>query len=182
MTRSCPAKVSADSGIDALTHAIEAYTAWTMPSSRCPGRTDVYQGKHPLGRHVAEKAITLVGKYLRRAVRNGNDLEAREGMALAATLGAWRSPTSASRWCMRWSIPSAAPSHCSHGAGNGLLFPYVMQFNLPAKVKTFAEIARLLGETPRGTDQADAENAIAAVEKLRNDIGVPDACANRRSR
>ena len=79
--------MTADSGIDALTHAIEAYTAvdnadFPLP----PGERSVYQGRHPFGDMLAEKAMRLIGAHLRRAVRDGNDLEAREGMALAATL------------------------------------------------------------------------------------------------
>jgi alcohol dehydrogenase class IV len=70
--------------------------------------------------------------------------------------------------------PVGGAVHCSHGAGNGLLLPYVMRFNLPARVKEFATIARLLGEDVQGlSDQAAAEKAVAAVERLRNDIGVP---------
>src|SRR5262245_40011882 len=87
LTVSCPAKVTADSGIDALTHAIEGFTAvdnatYPLP----PGETSVYQGKNPIADMCAEKAITLIGKYLRRVVRDGKDLEAREGMARAVTL------------------------------------------------------------------------------------------------
>ena len=87
LTVSCPPKVTADSGIDALTHAIEAYTAVdneTFPLP--PGERTVYQGRHPMGDLLAEKAIALVGRHLRRAVADGDDLEAREGMALGATL------------------------------------------------------------------------------------------------
>src|SRR5437667_9491916 len=87
LTLSCPPKVTADSGIDALTHAIEAYTAVdnaTFPLP--PGERTVYQGRHPLSDCLAEKAIALVGQFLRRAVKQGDDLEARDGMALAATL------------------------------------------------------------------------------------------------
>ncbi len=87
LTVSCPPKVTADSGIDALTHAIEAYTAvenadFPLP----PGERSVYQGRHPFGDMLAEKAIGLIAAFLRRAVRDGSDLEAREGMALGATL------------------------------------------------------------------------------------------------
>jgi alcohol dehydrogenase class IV len=67
-----------------------------------------------------------------------------------------------------------AAVHCSHGAGNGLLLPYVMRFNMPSRVKEFAAIARLLGENNSGMDEtAAAECAITAVERLRNDIGIP---------
>src|SRR5438876_11743563 len=78
MTLSCPPKVTADSGIDALTHAIEAYTAVDNADFPIPAsERSVYQGKHPLGDVCAEKAITLIGKYLRRAVQDGSDLDAR---------------------------------------------------------------------------------------------------------
>src|SRR5262249_14796457 len=87
LTVGCPPKVTADSGIDALTHAIEAYTAVDnadFPSP--PNERSVYQGRHPMGDCLAEKAISLIGANLRRAVKNGKDIEAREGMALGATL------------------------------------------------------------------------------------------------
>src|SRR5262245_24064062 len=78
LTLSCPPKVTADSGIDALTHAIEAYTAVDNADFPLPtGERSVYQGRHPLGDCLAEKAISLIGVHLRRVVANGNDLEAR---------------------------------------------------------------------------------------------------------
>src|SRR5205814_4924293 len=83
LTVSCPPKVTADSGIDALTHAIEAFTAVDNASFPLPSdERSVYQGRHPMGNMCAEKAIALIGQYLRRAVADGNDLDAREGMAL----------------------------------------------------------------------------------------------------
>jgi alcohol dehydrogenase class IV len=165
---SCPPKVTADSGIDALTHAIEAYTAvdnadFPLP----PGERSVYQGKHPMGDLVAEKAIRLIGQYLRRAVHDGNDLEAREGMALAATLAGLAFSNVGVAVVHALEYPIGGAVHCSHGCGNGLLLPYVMRFNLPARPREFAEIARLLGEEPV------ADHAIAAVERLRADIGIP---------
>ncbi|MSQ94438.1 MAG: iron-containing alcohol dehydrogenase [Gemmataceae bacterium] len=176
MTLSCPPKVTADSGIDALTHAIEAYTAvdnadFPLP----PGERSVYQGKHPMGDLCAEKAITLVGKFLRRAVKDGTDLEAREGMALAALLAGMGFSNVGVALVHAMEYPVGGAVHCSHGAGNGLLLPYVMRFNLNAKLKAFAEIATLLGENISGlSERAAAEKAVAAVEKLRNDIGIPN--------
>lgn len=168
LTVSCPPKVTADSGIDALTHAIEAYTAvdnadFPLP----PGERTVYQGKHPLGDLMAEKAIHLVGQYLRRAVRDGNDLEARDGMALGATLAGLAFSNVGVALVHAMEYPIGGAVHCSHGLGNGLLLPYVMRFNLPARPREFAAIARLLGEEPI------AERAISAVERLRADIGIP---------
>src|SRR5262249_56515600 len=78
---------TADSGIDALTHALEAYLAvdnrdFPLP----PGETSLYQGRHALGECLAEKAIELVARHLPAAVADGRNLEAREGMHLAALI------------------------------------------------------------------------------------------------
>jgi alcohol dehydrogenase class IV len=175
LTVSCPPKVTADSGIDALTHAIEAYTAvdnadFPLP----PGERSVYQGRHPLADVIAEKAIALIGAHLRRAVQNGSDLAAREGMALGATLAGMAFSNVGVAAVHALEYPVGGATHCSHGAGNGLLLPFVMRFNLPARRREFAAIARLLGEDVAGLDeQAAAERAVAAVERLRDDIGIP---------
>ena len=175
MTVSSPPKVTADSGIDALTHAIEAYTAIDNADFPLPaGERSVYQGKHPLGDICAERAITLVGKFLRRAVKDGNDLEAREGMALAALLAGMAFSNVGVALVHAMEYPVGGAVHCSHGAGNGLLLPYVMRFNLSAKWKVFAEVATMLGENVSGlSERAAAEKAVAAVERLRGDIGIP---------
>jgi alcohol dehydrogenase class IV len=168
LTMSCPAKVTADSGIDALTHAIEAFTA--VDNARFPlppGERSVYQGKHPFGDMLAEKAITLIGQHLRRAVKDGQDKEAREGMALAATMAGLAFSNVGVAAVHALEYPVGGATHCSHGAGNGLLLPYVMRYNMPGREREFATIARLLGE------QESAEKAITAVEKLREDIGIP---------
>ena len=142
MTLTCPPKVTADSGIDALTHAIEAYTAIDNADFPLPaGERTVYQGKHPMGDLCAEQAITLVGKFLRRAVQDGSDLEAREGMALAAMLAGMAFSNVGVALVHAMEYPVGGAVHCSHGAGNGLLLPYVMRFNLPAKTNAFAQIA-----------------------------------------
>jgi alcohol dehydrogenase class IV len=175
LTVSCPPKVTADSGIDALTHAIEAYTAVdnaTFPLP--PGERSVYQGRHPVGDMLAEKAIALIGSHLRRAVANGNDLEAREGMALGATLAGLAFSNVGVAVVHALEYPVGGATHCSHGAGNGLLLPFVMRFNLPARQRELAAVARLLGEDVAGLDEGRAaERAVAAVQQLRRDIGIP---------
>jgi alcohol dehydrogenase class IV len=175
LTVSCPPKVTADSGIDALTHAIEAYTAvdnatFALP----PGEKTVYQGRHPMGDVLAEKAIQLIGTHLRHAVADGANLDAREGMALGATLAGMAFSNVGVAVVHALEYPVGGATHCSHGGGNGLLLPFVMRFNLPTRRKEFAAIARLLGENVDGLDaQQAAERAITAVEKLRADIGIP---------
>jgi len=175
LTVSCPPKVTADSGIDALTHAIEAYTAvdnadFPLP----PGERSVYQGRHPVGDVFAEKAIRLVGIHLRQAVHHGDDLEARDGMALAATVAGLSFSNVGVALVHALEYPVGGATNCSHGAGNGLLLPYVMRFNLPPRKAAFARIAELLGEDVRGLgEDAAAERAVTAVERLRADIGIP---------
>jgi alcohol dehydrogenase class IV len=175
LTLTCPPKVTADSGIDALTHAIEAYTAVDNEQFPLPhGERSVYQGRYPLSDVLAEKAIALIGANLRRAVANGEDEDAREGMALAATLAGMAFSNVGVAAVHALEYPVGGATHCSHGAGNGLLLPYVMRFNLPVRRARFAEIARLLGEKVSGMDEAQAaESSITAVERLRADIGIP---------
>jgi alcohol dehydrogenase class IV len=175
LTLSCPPKVTADSGIDALTHAIEAYTAVDNADFPLPaGERTIYQGRHPLGDCLAEKAIALIGTYLRRAVADGNDLVAREGMALGAMLAGMAFSNVGVAGVHALEYPVGGATHCSHGAGNGLLLPFVMRFNLPARLKEFAAVARLLGEDVSGLgEQQAAEKAVTAVERLRKDVGIP---------
>lgn len=172
---SCPAKVTADSGIDALTHAIEAYTAvdneeFPLPASE---RT-LYQGRHPLGDCLAEKAIELIGRHLVTAVKDPENLEAREGMALAATVAGLSFSNVGVALVHAMEYPVGGAVHCSHGAGNGLLLPFVMRYNQAARRPQFARVAQLLGEDIAGLDeQRAAERAITAVERLKAAIGIP---------
>jgi alcohol dehydrogenase len=175
LTLSCPPKVTADSGIDALTHAIEAYTAVDNAEFPLPaGERSVYQGRHPVGELFAEKAIRLIGAHLRRAVRQGDDIDAREGMALAATVAGLAFSNVGVALVHALEYPVGGATACSHGAGNGLLLPYVMRFNLPTRTAEFARIAEWLGEEVRGlSEDAAAERAITAVERLQADISIP---------
>jgi alcohol dehydrogenase class IV len=175
LTVTCPPKVTADSGIDALTHAIEAYTAVDNAAFPLPaGERSVYQGRHPMGDIMAEKAIQLIGANLRRAVADGQDLDAREAMALGATLGGLAFSNVGVALVHAMEYPVGGAVHCSHGAGNGLLLPWVMRFNLPMRRPEFARIAQLLGaDTTSLDEQAAAERGVAAVEQLRADIGIP---------
>jgi alcohol dehydrogenase class IV len=175
LTLSCPPKLTADSGIDALTHAIEAYTAVDNEHFPLPaGERTVYQGRHPLGDCLAEKAIALIGANLRQAFHHGKDLSARAGMSLGATLAGLAFSNVGVALVHALEYPVGGATHCSHGAGNGLLLPFVMRFNLPARRKEFATIARLLNEDVTGLDEEQAAlRAITAVERLRSEIGIP---------
>ena len=167
MTDGCPRQVTADSGIDALTHAIEAYTAIDFDRLDAPdGAPVAYEGRYPLGECLAEKAISLIGQHLVAAVQDGTNHAARDGMALAATTAGLAFSNCAVALVHALEYPLGGAVHVSHGAGNGLLLPYVMRYNLPVRREALARIAELLGEKPI------AEKAIEAVERIRAEIGI----------
>jgi alcohol dehydrogenase class IV len=177
LTDGCPKQVTADSGIDALTHAIEAYTAIDYYELDAPdGAPVAYEGRYPLGECLAEKAIQLIGQYLVAAVVDGTNKSARDGMALAATLAGLAFSNCAVALVHALEYPLGGAVHVSHGAGNGLLLPFVMRYNLPVRQAAFAKIAALLGDNTSGfgfSEAVAAERAIAAVERLRAAIGIP---------
>jgi len=176
LTMGCPKTVTADSGIDALTHAIEAFTAIDQATflKRPPGGETVYQGKNPMADLMAAEAITLVSRFLRRAVADGKDLAAREGMALAATLGGLAFANAGVALVHAMEYPVGGAVHVSHGAGNGLLLPYVMRYNMSVRSQEFANIALFMDAAEIAADDSvNAPRAIEAVENLRADIGIP---------
>src|SRR5437764_14334307 len=94
-------------------------------------------------------------------------------MALGATMAGMAFSNVGVALVHAMEYPVGGATHCSHGAGNGLLLPAVMRFNLPARVKEFASIARLLGAEVTGLEvELAAVRAIEAVERLRADSGV----------
>jgi alcohol dehydrogenase class IV len=187
LTVGCPKQVTADSGIDALTHAIEAYTAADQDEFvKRPGGKTVYQGKNPLADLMAVECIQLVGRFLRRAVGDPNDLEARDGMAMAATLGGLAFSNAGVALVHAMEYPVGGAVHVSHGAGNGLLLPFVMRYNAAVRDDEIGQIglwldgpAALAGDAATPTERVrayfdDAVNqSIGAVEQLREDIGIP---------
>ncbi len=174
LTVSCPPYVTADAGIDTLTHAVEAYMAVdhrVEVGSRSPG---IYTGSSPLSDLLAEQAIALTGRFLCRAVYQGGDVEAREGMHLASLLAGMAFSNGGLTAVHALEYPIGVATGCTHGAANGLLLPYVMEYNIPACPERLATVARLLGERVDGLPVwAAAERAAAAVERLKADIGIP---------
>jgi alcohol dehydrogenase class IV len=175
LTLSCPPRVTADSGVDALTHAIEAYTAidnrhFPLP----PGERSVYQGGNPLSDFMAREAITRIGKHLERVVSDPANREARQEMALAATLAGLAFSNSGVALVHALQAAVGGATHSAHGAGNGLLLPHVMRFNAPQCRPRLAEIAVLLGEDSQGrSEEALAERAIETVQRLTRRVGIP---------
>ncbi len=175
LTLSCPRQVTADAGMDALTHAVEALMVADYRTELHGVDPDgIYQGSFPLADLLAEQAITLVGRYLRRAVYQGGDLEAREGMHLASLLAGMAFSNAGLNAVHALEYPVGVATGCTHGAGNGLLLPYVMEYNAPACPEKLATVARLLGEeVERLPAWNAAEMAVGAVQRLQAAVGIP---------
>lgn len=174
-TLTCPRKVTADSGIDALTHAIEGFTNTRSQDLDLPiDEPFAYEGKNPLSDLFAEQAIRLVHRSLVKAVESPTDRQAREDMALAATLGGLAFSNSGVALVHAMEYPIGGAVHCTHGEGNGLLLPHVMRFLRDVRTREFGQIAEFMGVDTQGmtpTEAADA--AILSVDSLRERIGVP---------
>ena len=165
---SCPPKLTAESGIDALTHAIEAYLAIDSTSLAEPDcGLLAYEGSHPLGDLYAEKAIRLIGAHFLTVMSQPENIDARSEMALAATLGGLAFSNCGVALAHALEYPIGHQYQCAHGAGNGIVLPEVMRFLAPAREERLANIATFLGAEP------SAESAIAAVIQLRKAAGLP---------
>ncbi|MBM2821509.1 MAG: Alcohol dehydrogenase class [Thermoleophilia bacterium] len=154
-----PPAVTAATGMDALSHAIECYTC------------DYHQ---PFNDAVALQAIELVTSWLRRAVEDGSDLEARTHMAHAATLGGMAYGTESAGAAHAMSQSAGGVHDCPHGALTARVLGPVCEFNAPADPERYARIAQGLGVDMSGL--APLEAALAGVEvlyRLTDEVGIP---------
>ena len=159
LTLSVPPAVTAATGMDALTHAIESYT-----SPKATIQTDLY----------ALKAIELISASLRRAVSFGSDKEAREKMALGSVFAGISLANAGVGAVHACAYPLGGKFGTGHGVTNALLLPYIMEYNLIGDLQKFANIARAMGEvTEMLSLREQAELASKAVFSLSRDIGIP---------
>lgn len=154
-----PPALTAATGMDALTHAVEAYVS-TIAT--------------PMTDSAAEKAIELIATHLRPAVANGQDIVAREGMCYAQYLAGMAFNNASLGHVHAMAHQLGGFYDLPHGECNAILLPHVSRFNLIAKMERFVKIARLLGENVDGlSPRAAAELALSAIQKLSTDIGIP---------
>lgn len=174
LTDSCPPRVTAHSGIDALVHAIEAYTNRDFSEMLdVDPQARAYEGSYQFTRLLAAEAIRLVGRALVAACASDPPPQARDEMALGATLAGMAFSNSGVGIVHALEYPLGALTHVGHGEGNGMLLPHVMRYNLPVRTAEFADIARWLGVDVVGrSHRAAADGAIAAVENLQTRIGI----------
>ncbi|RYF52923.1 MAG: iron-containing alcohol dehydrogenase, partial [Comamonadaceae bacterium] len=158
LSRSLPPSITAATGMDALTHAIESY---------------VNQLCHPFVDATAEQAISLIGQHLRTAVAQGNHLEARGKMLIASSLAGMAFNRVRLGLVHAFSLPLGNKYHIPHGLVNGIMLPAVMAFNVPGNLTKYARIAQLLGEPVDGLSLREAaQRSVRAVEQLKADIGL----------
>jgi len=170
-----PPKVTADSGMDALCHAIECYTNILYRYLPVPEDADiVFSGKQPLADCLAERAIELIGANLRLAVDQGNNLEARTQMALGSLLAGMAFSNAGVAAIHALSFPIGGLTKATHGACNGVMLPYIMQYNLPVCPEEMANIAQLMGVEVEGLSLGEAaQSGVDAVRALIRDIRFP---------
>ena len=158
LTCSMPPAVTAATGLDALTHCVEAYAN---------------RFAHPIVDLYALEGIRLVGRYLERAVRDGQDTEAREGMALASLYGGLCLGPVNTAAVHALAYPLGGEFHVAHGVSNAVLLPAVLEHNLPAAPERYAQVARALGAEEGETDLDTARRGVARIRDLSARCGVP---------
>ena len=158
LTWTVPAKVTADTGMDALTHCIEAYTnKFAHPS------VDIY----------ALQGIRLISANLERAVKNGQDVEAREALAFGSLYGGLCLGPVNTAAVHALSYPLGGEFHIPHGLSNAILLPSVLKFNMPANIKRHAEVAIALGCQPGKDDNETAMRGVEFIYQLAEAVGIP---------
>jgi len=154
-----PQSVTAATGMDALTHAIEAYVA---------------KGAHPLTDHSALEAIRLISRYLPQVVMHGNDIEGREMMAFGQYLAGMAFNSAGLGLVHALAHQPGATHNLPHGVCNAILLPVICEFNRPVCVARFARIAQAMGvDTQQMSEEAASIAAIDAIKALSAKVGIP---------
>jgi alcohol dehydrogenase class IV len=157
LTIGLPPRVTAMTGIDAMVHAIEAYTTKLK--------------KNPMSDILARQGLKLLFENIRAAVENGSDLEARSQMLVGAMLTGQAFANAPVGAVHALAYPIGGQYHVPHGLSNALLLPHVMRFNLPVASREYAELARELFKVDGSlTDLAAGAMLISALEQLMADV------------
>lgn len=159
LTMSMPPRLTADTGVDALTHAIEAY---------------VSKKANPISDGLALSAMKTIGEYLLRAYRDGSDREAREQMMHASTQAGMAFSNASVCLVHGMSRPIGAHFHVAHGLSNAMLLPAITAFSIPGARDRYADCARQLGAADRGdSDEAASHKLVDFIDTLCVDVEVP---------
>ncbi|MBI1892215.1 MAG: iron-containing alcohol dehydrogenase [Burkholderiales bacterium] len=158
LTVGLPPKITAATGIDAIVHAIEAYTT--------------KHRKNPLSDMLARDALRLLTTNLLPAFANGQDRAAREGMLLGAMLAGQAFANAPCAAVHALAYPIGGIFHVPHGLSNSLVLPHVLRFNAPAAAAMYAELAEIAVPGCSGSEEARTHALIAHVEMLAVETGI----------
>ena len=159
MMKTMPKGLTAATGMDALTHAIEGY---------------ITKGAHALSDLLCWNSIKFIADNLEKAVKNGADDAAREGMAYGSYVAGMAFSNVGLGIVHSMAHPLGARYDIAHGVANALLLPFVMEYNMSACKKKYGDIARAMGVDIKGKTEGEAaQAAVDAVKKLSKAIGIP---------
>jgi alcohol dehydrogenase class IV len=159
LTLGLPAAVTAATGIDAMVHAIEAYTS--------------KHKKNPLSDNLARQALSLLSRHLIRACENGRDLAARQAMLLGAMLAGQAFANAPVAAVHALAYPIGGIFHVPHGLSNSLVLPHVLRFNAEACADQYAELATIVVPHAEGSAEARAEALAVAMQQFATITGLP---------
>ncbi|CAH0267936.1 1,3-propanediol dehydrogenase [Peribacillus sp. Bi96] len=160
LTLTLPKSITAATGMDALTHAIEAYTSNIA---------------EPISDALSLYAIELIAKYLPLAVENGNDLEARKNMLVASLIAGMAFDNADLGAVHAMAEPLGGLYDTPHGVANSIFLPHVFEFNIPSNPEKHAIVAEKLGANKEGkTIEEAAYDGVILLKELARKIGIPD--------
>ncbi len=159
LTMSMPARLTADTGIDALTHAVEAY---------------VSRKANAFSDGLCLLAIRAIGQNIRRVVADGHDEQARAAMMIAATQAGMAFSNSSVALIHGMSRPIGAHFHVAHGLSNAMLFPAVTRYSIDGAADRYADCARAMGlATEHDPSAVAAAKFVEGISELCRDLTVP---------
>lgn len=158
LTLSVPPGVTAATGLDALTHCVEAYAN---------------KFSHPIIDAHALQGVKLISANLVRAVRNGRDMEARAALSLGSLYGGLCLGPVNTAAVHALAYPLGGRFHIAHGVSNAVLLPHVLRFNCPAAPERYMEVAVALGIQRNGSPGTTAGHGVEFLSQLSRDCGVP---------
>lgn len=158
LTVGLPVRVTAATGIDAMVHAIEAYTT--------------RHKKNPLADMLARQALVLLANNLVRACEDGKNLAARQAMLLGAMLAGQAFSNAPVAAVHALAYPIGGIFHVPHGLSNSLVLPHVLRFNAPAAATLYAELAEVVAPQAQGSTEARSQALISAMEQMAARVGI----------
>src|SRR5210317_614784 len=163
LTLSLPPNITAATGIDAFTHALEAFV-----STQAHAISDMY----------ALEAMTLISNNLGTAYANGTNIEARSAMLMGSLLGGKALATAGVGLVHAMAYPLGGMFNTAHGLANAVLLPYVVEYNIIGNPEKFATVAQVMGYETDGLPLHEAAHlAVEAIHQLNADIGIPNSLA-----